>query len=296
MRLLSILLFSIALIACSADDASSESGADDPIITPSPEETDYPVRIAYGTEPSQFGDLRVPEGSGRFPVIVIIHGGCWLSSYDLTLMDAMAEDLTARGYATWNLEYRRTSDPGGGWPGTFRDVANGLNYLRTLSNDYPVDLDKILVTGHSAGGHLTLWLGAQAQLSDQSQIAVANTPAIKGIVSLAGITDLKTYYAPSGCGGNLKNLIGGSPEEYENRYRDGSPISFVPLDIRQVLVNGESDNIVSISHITPYFEAASAAGDSIQLITIPSAGHFEVITPGSIAWPEIVKAFEELSK
>jgi acetyl esterase/lipase len=296
MRLFVLLALSALILACSPDKAIIESGQIDPINPPSPVEIENPVRITYGNEPAQFGDLRIPEGTGPFPVIMIIHGGCWLSSYDLSLMDDMAEDLTDRGYATWNLEYRRTGDPGGGWPGTFHDVAIGLNHLKTLSNDYPIDMDKIMITGHSAGGHLALWLGAQSQLPEQSEIKVPGTPAIKGILSLAGITDLKSYYSPGGCGGNVVNLIGGNPSEYKDRYEAGSPISFVPLDIPQVLINGESDNIVPLSHIRPYYDQAISARDSIQLVTIAGAGHFEVIAPGSSAWPSIIQAFEKLAK
>ncbi|MDX1407630.1 MAG: alpha/beta hydrolase, partial [Saprospiraceae bacterium] len=251
------------------------------------------IRISYGPDTLQFGDLRIPEGEGPFPVIMIVHGGCWLSAYDLTLMDDMSDDLAERGYATWNIEYRRTGDPGGGWPGTFTDVAEALRHLVPLKEDYPLNLDALLVTGHSAGGHLALMLGAQDQLG-ASALRVDGLPAIAGIVSLAGITDLSTYYDVLGCGSNTDELVGGTPDELPDRYAQGSPITHLPLGVPQILVNGESDNIVTLDDITPYFERAQQRGEEIELVTVPNAGHFEVITPGSIAWPAVVDAFSTL--
>lgn len=265
----------------------------EPIVTE--KEIIYPVRLSYGADLLQFGDLRVPDGDGPFPVLVIIHGGCWLSQYDLSLMDEMAEDLTARGYATWNLEYRRTEDQGGGWPGTFLDVANGLNYIKNLAKGYPIDESKVVVMGHSAGGHLALWLGSQEQLPEENELKIKNLLKITGIISLAGITDLESYDAPSGCGSNVRKLMGGPISEFPNRYAIASPINLIPLEIPQILITGKDDNIVSVDHIAPYYNQALSVGDPIRLITIPDAGHFEVITPGSVAWPHIVQAVAELT-
>ena len=147
------------------------------------------LRSAYGLDSLQFGELRLPEGKGLHPVVVIIHGGCWLNAYDLHLMAPMATALTQAGYATWNLEYRRVGDEGGGWPGTFLDIAAGLNHLKQLASAYDLDLSRIVVIGHSAGGHLALWLAGQHQLPGDSEIFTRNLVPISGVVSLAGITD-----------------------------------------------------------------------------------------------------------
>lgn len=252
-----------------------------------------PLKLFYGPDSLQFGELWLPE-KPLAPIVTVIHGGCWRSKYDLTLMDDMSLDLRNRGYAVWNLEYRRTEDRGGGWPGTFTDVARGLKHLKSLAQNYPIDIDRILLMGHSAGGHLALWLGAQRQLNAESELIIEDLPDIMGIISLAGITDLITYFAPTGCGDNVIKLIGGNPAEVPDRYTEGSPISHLPLSINQKLITGEKDDTVPIEHITPYYNLAMENNDNIELIIIPEAGHFEVITPGSIAWPYVLEALEDL--
>ena len=254
-----------------------------------------PIRIAYGNDPLQFGDLRIFSSLRPVPIIVLIHGGCWRSQYDLTLMDPLAEALYREGIATWNMEYRRTEDPGGGWPGTFLDVANGFKYLDTLASEYPIDLSKILVMGHSAGGHLALWLGAQNRLPKISEIKVAGLPLITGIISLAGIINLNTYLAPDGCGGNVINLIGGHPGKYASRYKEGTPANFLPLDIPQILIHGEYDDIVPLSHVQTYYDLSKASKDDIHLYLIPNASHRDVIDPASMVWPSILKAIQQLN-
>lgn len=255
-------------------------------------ESNLPIRISYGEDPLQFGDLRIPKGEGSFPVILLIHGGCWRSAYDLTLMDPLAEALTNQGFVTWNLEYRRTEDPGGGWPGTFHDVAFGLKKINTLKDSYTMDTSTIIVMGHSAGGHLALWLGAQFQLSPLSEIQVGGLPRISGIVSLAGIINLTTYFAPNGCGGNVINLMGGTPESYPDRYREGTPTSFLPLGTPQVLVHGAKDEIVPLDHVISYYDKAKSAKEDIQLIVVPDCSHRDVITPESVAWSSVLQAID----
>lgn len=256
------------------------------------------LRNSYGPDELQFGELRLPEGKGPHPVVVIIHGGCWLNAYDLSLMDPMATALTRAGYATWNLEYRRIGDEGGGWPGTFQDVTAGVNHLRELVLEHDLDLSRVVVTGHSAGGHLALWLAGQRQLPADSEIHTDDLLPIKGIVSLAGITDPETYLVREGqgCGTAVDELLGGLPEDVPQRYRQASPFALAPLGVRQVLITGEEDRIVPLAHITPFYEKARAGGDRIKSVAIPAAGHFEVIAPGSVAWKAIEKAIRRLSR
>lgn len=254
------------------------------------------ARLSYGTDPNQFGELRLPDGEGLHPVVVILHGGCWLSAYDLTLMDPMATALTQAGYATWNLEYRRVGNPGGGWPGTFRDIIDGVNYLRELARTYPLDLSRVVVVGHSAGGHLALWLGVSRKLSSNSPIANADALPLSGILSLAGIVDPATYLDREGnsCGASVDDLLGGLPEDHPARYREASPLAQVPLGIPHILLTGERDPIVPVGHVAIFAEAATAAGDKSRSVTVSGAGHFEVIAPGSVAWPQILSSIHDL--
>ncbi|MEM6378865.1 MAG: alpha/beta hydrolase [Bacteroidota bacterium] len=257
------------------------------------------VRLSYGPDTFQFGDLRLPEKKGPHKVVVIIHGGCWVSAIaDLTLMDAMATQLTRDGYATWNLEYRRIGDPGGAWPNTFLDVAKGINFLRTIAEEYQLDLDHIVVTGHSAGGHLTLWQALQHQLPSESEIFLKDPLPVSGVVSLAGIVDPSTYLLREGrtCGSNVDELLGGFPEDVPNRYKEGAPIELLPAGVRTVLITGKQDNTVPIKHVKPYYEKAKASGEWIKNIEVDNAAHFEVISPGSTAWPAIEKSIKKLSK
>lgn len=256
------------------------------------------LKSAYGPDELQFGELRLPAGKGPHPVVVILHGGCWLNAYDLSLMDPMATALTRAGYATWNLEYRRIGDEGGGWPGTFLDVAAGVNHLRELALQYDLDLSRVVAAGHSAGGHLALWLEGQRPLPADSEIHTDDLLPIKGVVSLAGITDPETYLEREGqgCGTAVDELLGGLPEDVPQRYQQASPFALAPLGVRQVLITGEEDRIVPLAHIKPFYEKARAAGDRIQSAAVPEAGHFEVIAPGSVAWKTVEKAIRRLSR
>ena len=119
------------------------------------------MKIAYGSDPLQFGELHVPAGEGPFPVVIFIHGGCWLAEYDITTTRPLAGALRDQGIAVWNLEYRRVGNPGGNYPGLLLDIGSGTDHLKQLASDYPLDLSRVIVMGHSAGGHLALWTGAR---------------------------------------------------------------------------------------------------------------------------------------
>lgn len=191
-------------------------------------------RFSYGSDPSQFGELRLPPGKGPYPVVVVIHGGCWYSQYDLSHLENFNFSLTKLGVATWSLEYRRIGNPGGGWPGTFADVARGTDYLRVLARSHPLDLKRVIVIGHSAGGQLALWLAARHRLPKDSPLYANNPLRFQGIVSLAGITDMRRY-RPN-CGDAVIKLLGGSAAEVPDRYKQTSPIELLPLKVEQRLI------------------------------------------------------------
>ncbi|MFD2247490.1 alpha/beta hydrolase family protein [Pontibacter ruber] len=250
-------------------------------------------RIAYGSDSLQFGELRLPEGKGPFPVVVVVHGGCWLSQYDLQYMSQLSAALTQAGYATWNLEFRRVGDVGGGWPGTFLDVAKGTDFVRELAKKYPLDRKQVAVIGHSAGGHLALWLAGRKNLPRKSELYTRKPLKLKGVVSLAGIADLEQYAADKGsCNAAVPKLMGGMPADVPARYAQAAPIQLLPLRVPQRLVQGMLDPIVPVSQATAYVTLAKSKGDAAETMLLPNAGHFDVVAPQSPVWGKILEAVQ----
>ena len=245
-------------------------------------------RIAYGSGPQQFGELWRPSGEGPFPVVVLIHGGCWQANLPGTeLMDYLAADLRDRGYAVWNLEYRRIGHPGGAWPGTFADVAMGLDHLRSLAGPRALDLSRVVLVGHSAGGHLVSWGSARTGLPKSSPLWDADPLPVSGAVSLAGINDLEAFRAtgPDRCGGpqTIDDLVSAATRAGQDVYADSSPARLPAPSGPVVVVSGELDPIVP-----PAFGPPFAARWSATEVTISGAGHFELIDPTSAAWREAI--------
>ena len=238
----------------------------------------------YGEEDPQVGELLLPAGDGPHPVVVLVHGGFWRSSYDRTLMDPLAADLVTRGWAAWNIEYRRVGEAGGGWPGTFDDVAAAVDHLATLVADgAPLDLDRVVAVGHSAGGHLALWLAAR----DEPAVALA------AAVSQAGVADL-VVAADTGVGGRaVPDLLGGTPNEVPERYAECSPVALVPLGVPTLCVHGDADPLVPIDQSERWVVAATAAGDEAELVTF-AGGHFEVLDPAHESWRAVVERLDGL--
>jgi len=255
-------------------------------------------RIQYGSGPFQFGDLRLPTTSQRRPVAVVIHGGCWKSKHgdltaDLENTSPLSSALTSLGIATWNIEYRQIDNPGGGWPGTFDDVANAVDYLRVLAKSYPLDLTRVVVIGHSAGGHLATWAAARHRLSRESPLFSTSPLRVTGVVNLAGPGNLASFLPIEGlvCGDAvITKLMGGSPSEMPDRYRDGSPSNLLPMGVRQVLIVGAQDNTVPPAMVKEYGQDARNKGDDVEITVVENAAHFELIAPGSIAWPKVEEA------
>lgn len=251
-------------------------------------------RIQYGGDPLQFGDLRLPKGKGPHPVAVVIHGGCWLAKFaDLRLTAPLADALARAGVATWNVEFRRVDDPGGGWPGTLADIGQAVDHVRELAASYPLDPTRVIVIGPSAGGHLALWAAARHRLPSASPLAAKSPLPLRGALSLAGMGDLRAYLEEP-CGGPILRLVGGSPADVPERYKAASPAELLPLGIKQVLVAGAHDTIVRPEYAEEYAAAARRSGDDAQVILIRSAAHFEVIAPGSAAWPTVESTALEL--
>ncbi len=244
-------------------------------------------RIFYGTDAQQFGDLRLPKGPGNHPVAIVIHGGCWLAEYNLDHISSFCTALTTARVATWNLEYRRVGNSRGGWPGTFEDVSRGADHLRAIAERYHLDLNRVVVVGHSAGGHLALWLAARRRLPKTSPLFAPRALPLHGVVSLAGIPDLRAASEQQVCGDAVARLLGGSPTEVAERYTQASPLELLPLGVPQRLIHGARDRIVPLASARAYEAAAKKTGDDARLIVLDRAGHFELIAPQSSAWPAV---------
>lgn len=228
--------------------------------------------ITYGDDPEQFGELWPSPGE---VCVVLLHGGYWRKRYRLDLMHALADDLWRAGYTVWNLEYRRVGCPGGGWPGTFTDVAAGADAIVRLAPAYEVSLRQVIVVGHSAGGQLALWLAARRP-------AQGLRPALT--IGLAPVSDLVLAYERGLSEHAAAELLDGTPVSVPGRYRSASPISLLPTGCRQAIVHGTADDAVPFDLSVRYVAAARQAGDDCQLVSIQGTNHMELIDPRTSAW------------
>lgn len=248
------------------------------------------ARLAYGSDRHQFGDLRLPANRpGPYPVIIVIHGGFWRARFDLEFMGHFSQSLTDLGFATWSIEYRRIGNEGGGWPGTPLDAASAADYLREIAAEYQLNLENVTTIGHSAGGHLALWLAARPQIADTDQLYNPDPLEIKGAISLAGVSNLRRGFELKLSHGVVESFLGGAPDQYPERYYGASPYELLPLGVPQVLIHGTEDPDVPYIISQEYYEKAELLGDPVKLVSLPGAGHFEVIDPKSKEWAIIVE-------
>ena len=249
----------------------------------------------YGSHPSQRAELYLPAGPGPHPVMVLIHGGSWQKRYGKIFTRGLAGDLHRRGWAVWNIEYRRVG-AGGGWPNTFTDVAAAIDQLAEL-DDERLDLDRVSILGHSAGGHLALWAAGRPNLPDGAPGALDGPPRVRlrRVISQAGVADLADAYR-RWHGGVVRDLMGGSPEEVPERYAAGDPMRLLPLAMPVLIVHGVRDETVSIELSRKYAEVARATGGEVELVEIAGeAGHRAHLDPRSAAWAAVVERLDDLT-
>ena len=228
---------------------------------------------------------------GPSPLLFVVHGGFWQSVYDLSHIGHLCAAFTSTGVITCNIEYRRIGNPGGGWPGTFHDISLATrNILQYLSKDSRFDRGRTTIIGHSAGGHLALWLVGSHRISKGSPLHSNLRQAIPSVVSLAGVSDLRLAWKQKLGHGIVTRLIGGTPEEHPDRYDAGSPIELLPTGARQILVHGTADDTVPFSQSEAYVEKAEKLGDRPTLVRLQGIGHYELIDPESEAWPTVAEA------
>ena len=243
--------------------------------------------VAYGEAPSQFAELFQPAGDGPFPVAVIIHGGCWTREFGgITQMHNMAGDLARQGVAVWNVEYRRYDEAGGGYPGMYQDVATAMDRLRTLAAEHKLDLARIVLVGHSAGGHLAQWAGSRARLPRSSPLFVADPLPVPTVISLGGLADLRNEAAliQSSCDRSTAQLAGVASAERPDVFADTSPAEMLPAGVRTVLIHGELDTISPLRAGHDYARRAQAAGDEAEVVVLPGGSHYDEVAATSPSW------------
>lgn len=248
------------------------------ILTDNPPPAD--ARLRYGSGEYQFGDLRLPKGSGPFSAAMFIHGGFWRARYDLCHTGFFCAGLTKMGFATWNIEYRRVGNPGGGWPGSFEDVTAAYQFVQQLAGKYPIDPKRLIVLGHSAGGQLALALAAHHN-------------SMSAVVSLAGVIDLRRAWELHLSNDAVSEFLGGPPERVPEHYREASPAE-LELRCKQLLIHGTEDDIIPVAMSRSYVRQKRQKRENVTLLEIPKAGHFELVDPESRAWPVMEKALATL--
>ncbi|OGV27766.1 MAG: hypothetical protein A3F18_00705 [Legionellales bacterium RIFCSPHIGHO2_12_FULL_37_14] len=251
------------------------------------------AKLAYDKGVQQYGLLSLPTGKGPFPVVVIVHGGCWVSTIgDINNSLALADALSKEGFAIWNIEYRSVNQEGGGFPGTFLDVAHAMDYLKQIAGKYNLDLKRMVVIGHSSGGQLALWLGARGKLKQDSSLYSVNPLIPNAVISLGGVPDLEVARVPAEkiCKGDV---IGKLLGEYEKnippkRFQETSAYEMLPIAVPQVLLIAERDEIVPFAIAERYLKKAKETHDQVTLVKVPYAGHMDLIVPNSVSWPYLL--------
>lgn len=248
---------------------------------------DFTVR--YGDHPDQVADVRLPAGDQAGPLVIFIHGGFWRAEYDRTHVGPLAVDLAARGHPVVTIEFRRVGQEGGGWPGTFDDVAAAVSGAPGLVADalaarggHVPDLSRPIIAGHSAGGQLALWYAGRAAVP------------VRGVLALAPVADLALAYRLGLDDGAVADLLGGGPDEVPDRYGAADPVRSLPLGVPVAVVHGTADDRVPVAVGRSYVAAARAAGDDPAFIELPGVEHFAVIDPLSAVWSSVLGALDAL--
>lgn len=246
--------------------------------------------IPYGDKALQLVDLWLPQAEGPHPTVLMVHGGCWTTQIaDRRIMNWIADDLRKRGIAVWNIDYRGVDREGGGYPGTFLDAAAAADALAANAGKYDLDISRLVAIGHSAGGHLALWLAARPRLPASSPLRTSDPIGIKTVISLGGLPDLEEAARPpgSGCGTEvIAKLTGGN-------FADTSVPRLKPLGVKQILINGEQDQVIPTSYAEGYAGPMRTAGDDVEVRMIDRTGHIELIAPETAAWASAVAEIEK---
>ncbi len=244
--------------------------------------------IRYGEAPSQIVELFRPSVRGPHPVVILLHGGCYLKQFEgLPQTSGIAADLARRGFAVWNVEYRRLGEPGAGYPGTFQDVAAAVDRIRQEAPRYDLDPRRVLAIGHSAGGHLALWAAARHRLTPSSPLHRPDPLRIGAVISLAGIGDIADHgdVFSRACGADTFPRMLGDPRSLA----DTSPAELLPTGARVTMVHGAYDHVMPAFTGLEYVSKVRAAGDRAEVVSLLDAGHFDVVVPTTSAWQAVAE-------
>ncbi len=268
-----------------------------PLLTPEDYQR-FPIvkpdkRYAYGSHPQQFGELTLPRTTPPHPVIALIHGGGYQEKYDIGPIGGVAKALADVGFAVWSIEYRRHGN-GGSFPTMFLDVAAAADYLRHIAARHEIDLERTISMGHSAGGHLALWLAGRRNIERASPLFSESPLPIHAVLALAPLADPKRAILEGAGGEALLDVMGGHPASVPSHFRNGSPLELLPLDIPQAIIVGEEDADM-LDNARGYVMAATALGDTAELLVLPQTGHFEIVAVETAAWIDVRRAALRLS-
>lgn len=294
MRRFALLVVSTVLLACTPiEEADKLMGWPDLTSRPLPAPTDT---VHYREGEAGVVDVWLPEGEGPHPVVLMIHGGCWQKSIaDRTLMNYAAEDLRQRGFAVWNIEYRGVDEDGGGYPGTFTDVAAAADALSAYAEKYDLDMSRVAAFGHSAGGHLAVWNSARSNLPDDSALAGGKPYPLLGVVNSGGLADLEAsspVTLPS-CLSEIEDSLTGRDEGRTDPYRDTSPVYLLPMEAEQISVNAADDRIAPPLLGQAFTDKVRDAGGTAHFVEV-RGGHVELIAPGTSAFERQADILEEI--
>jgi acetyl esterase/lipase len=249
--------------------------------------------FAYGDAPSQYAELFLPAGKGPFPVAVLVHGGCWTKEFGgIAQLRNLAGALAAQGIAAWNVEYRRVDEAGGGYPGTYQDMNAALGTLAAQAGHYPLDLERLVAVGHSAGGQLVQWMAGRARIPAASPLSAPASPRVRRVVSLGGLADLRREadLIKSSCGRDLAELTGTPGPARPDVFADTNAADLLPNGSRTILVTGELDKVSPPRVAHDYAGRARAAGDAAEVVILPGASHYDEVAASSAAWPRVLAA------
>ncbi len=257
--------------------------------------------LRYGPAAEHVADVRLPAGGAAIrqpgrpgaPLVLFLHGGFWRAAFDRAHTGPLAVALAEEGFAVCTPEYRRVGQPSGGWHGTFDDVATAVDILPDLvaeASGGMVDNSRVLLAGHSAGGHLALWAAASHKLPRESPWRLPRS-SVRGVVGLAAVCDLASCFEQDLGNGAAAGLMGGGPASHPERYRVADPAALLPTGVAVRLLHGSADDRVPCQMSRAYAALAQSTGDDADCAVLPGSGHFDVIDPLSAVWPDIVAAF-----